>query len=71
MQDLTNTVAHTLALSNVKLLCLSTQERATQVFFLDIAVLHAGPVDSRRCSVPLRLTCAHLISLMHCSCVLA
>ena len=55
MQDITNTVAHTPALSDLKLPSTATQENATQVFFLDIAVLHAGPIDNECCSVPSRL----------------
>ncbi len=55
MQDITNT-AHTPALPDIKLVSLATQEKATQVFFLDLAVLHDGPVDIQRCSVPSRLT---------------
>ncbi len=47
MQDITNTVAHTPALSNIKILPVVTQEQATQVFFLDIAMLLAGPVDNQ------------------------
>lgn len=38
MKDITNTVAHTPALSDIQPVSLATQEKATQVFFLDIAV---------------------------------
>jgi len=47
MQDITNTVAHTPALSDVKILHVATQEQASQVFFLDVAIELAGPFDNQ------------------------
>ncbi len=46
MQDITNTVAHTPALSDVKIIPVATQEQASQVFFLDVVVVLAGPIDN-------------------------
>ena len=56
MQDITNTVAHTPALPDTSFVSLATQAKATQVFFLDLVVLHDGLADVQCCSVPLRLT---------------
>ena len=56
MQDITNTVAHTPALSDVKVLPVATQEQASQVFCLEVAVVLVGPFDNPWCLVPLRLT---------------
>ncbi len=47
MQDLTNTIAQTPALSDIKVLPVAAQEQATQVFFLDVAMPLAGPVDNQ------------------------